>query len=219
MAPIATAASQGGPPVLAAGGRNDVRFTAAEIIDRGGGEIRRRIVSAAELADARREVQALLQLHDGTAGTACRPCARPAAYRGHRQRHARQLLRRRPPRQRRTPRSRTPCSSRPRAPTSSTSAASRPGPASDAVDLEEECRRVLPVIAALAKRSRARLSVDTRKAEVMRRAVARRRAHHQRRLGADARSAQPGGGRRLGLPVDPDARPGRSTHHAGQADL
>lgn len=43
-------------------------------------------------------------------------------------------------------------------------------PGSDAVDLEEECRRVLPVIAALAKRSRARISIDTRKAEVMRRA-------------------------------------------------
>jgi dihydropteroate synthase len=39
------------------------------------------------------------------------------------------------------------------------------------VHLAEECRRVLPVIAALAKRSRARLSVDTRKAEVMRRAA------------------------------------------------
>jgi dihydropteroate synthase len=44
-------------------------------------------------------------------------------------------------------------------------------PGSDAVDLEEECRRVLPVIQALAKRSRARLSIDTRKAEVMRRAA------------------------------------------------
>ncbi|TMJ64380.1 MAG: dihydropteroate synthase, partial [Alphaproteobacteria bacterium] len=44
-------------------------------------------------------------------------------------------------------------------------------PGSDPVHLEGECRRVLPVIAALAKRSRARLSVDTRKAEVMRRAV------------------------------------------------
>jgi dihydropteroate synthase len=44
-------------------------------------------------------------------------------------------------------------------------------PGSDAVDLDEECRRVLPVIQALAKRSRARLSIDTRKAEVMRRAA------------------------------------------------
>jgi dihydropteroate synthase len=42
-------------------------------------------------------------------------------------------------------------------------------PGSDAVDLDEECRRVLPVIQALAKRSHARLSIDTRKAEVMRR--------------------------------------------------
>jgi dihydropteroate synthase len=44
-------------------------------------------------------------------------------------------------------------------------------PGSDAVDLDEECRRVLPVIQALAKRSSARLSIDTRKAEVMRRAA------------------------------------------------
>ena len=44
-------------------------------------------------------------------------------------------------------------------------------PGSEAADAEEECRRVLPVIAALARRSRARLSVDTRKAEVMRRAA------------------------------------------------
>ncbi len=44
-------------------------------------------------------------------------------------------------------------------------------PGSDPVDLEAECRRVLPVIAALAKKSRARISVDTRKPEVMRRAA------------------------------------------------
>ena len=44
-------------------------------------------------------------------------------------------------------------------------------PGSEPASLEEECRRVLPVIAGLAKRSRARLSIDTRKAEVMRRAA------------------------------------------------
>src|SRR5262245_45594069 len=44
-------------------------------------------------------------------------------------------------------------------------------PGSDAVELDEECRRVLPVIQALVKQCRARLSVDTRKAEVMRRAA------------------------------------------------
>ena len=40
-----------------------------------------------------------------------------------------------------------------------------------AVDLEEELRRVMPVIEALARAARARLSIDTRKAEVMRRAA------------------------------------------------
>jgi len=44
-------------------------------------------------------------------------------------------------------------------------------PGSGAVDVEEESRRVLPVITALAKKSRARISIDTRKAEVMRRAA------------------------------------------------
>ena len=44
-------------------------------------------------------------------------------------------------------------------------------PRSEPVDVEEECRRVLPVIAATVKRSRIPISVDTRKAEVMRRAA------------------------------------------------
>ena len=44
-------------------------------------------------------------------------------------------------------------------------------PGSDAVDLDEEWRRVLPVVKALVKRCHARLSIDTRKAEVMRRAA------------------------------------------------
>jgi dihydropteroate synthase len=44
-------------------------------------------------------------------------------------------------------------------------------PGSDGVEVDEECRRVLPVISALARRSKARLSIDTRKAEVMRRAA------------------------------------------------
>ncbi len=45
-------------------------------------------------------------------------------------------------------------------------------PGSDAVSLEEELSRLLPVIEGLAGKTRARLSVDTRKAEVMRRAAA-----------------------------------------------
>jgi dihydropteroate synthase len=44
-------------------------------------------------------------------------------------------------------------------------------PWSQPVGLEEECGRVLPVIAALARRTRVRLSIDTRNAEVMRRAA------------------------------------------------
>jgi len=44
-------------------------------------------------------------------------------------------------------------------------------PGAEPVDLQEELRRVMPVIEALAPRARARLSIDTRKAEVMRRAA------------------------------------------------
>jgi dihydropteroate synthase len=44
-------------------------------------------------------------------------------------------------------------------------------PGSDPVPLRAELDRVLPVIAALKERTRARISVDTRKAEVMRRAA------------------------------------------------
>ncbi|MDX2307458.1 MAG: dihydropteroate synthase [Hyphomicrobium sp.] len=45
-------------------------------------------------------------------------------------------------------------------------------PGSDTVPLEEELRRVMPVLEGLRPRTKARISVDTRKAEVMRRAAA-----------------------------------------------
>ncbi|HXF53012.1 MAG TPA: dihydropteroate synthase [Hyphomicrobiaceae bacterium] len=45
-------------------------------------------------------------------------------------------------------------------------------PGSDPVSLQEELRRVMPVLEGLAGRTKARLSIDTRKAEVMRRAAA-----------------------------------------------
>ena len=45
-------------------------------------------------------------------------------------------------------------------------------PGSDPVPVDEELRRVMPVVEGLAGRVRARISVDTRKAEVMRRAAA-----------------------------------------------
>lgn len=44
-------------------------------------------------------------------------------------------------------------------------------PGSDAVPVDEELRRIMPVIEGLVGRVRARISVDTRKAEVMRRAA------------------------------------------------
>ena len=92
-------------------------------------------------------------------------------------------------------------------------------PGSGGVDLEEECRRVLPVIAALARRSRARLSVDTRKAEVMRRA-ANEGVHMINDVSAlthDPRGLETVAG--LGVAGGPDACARRSAHHAGQADL
>ena len=44
-------------------------------------------------------------------------------------------------------------------------------PGAEPVDIEEECRRVLPVIEALAKKASVPVSVDTRNADVMRRAA------------------------------------------------
>jgi dihydropteroate synthase len=45
-------------------------------------------------------------------------------------------------------------------------------PGSDAVPVDEELRRVMPVLEGLRARTQARISVDTRKSEVMRRAAA-----------------------------------------------
>ncbi len=45
-------------------------------------------------------------------------------------------------------------------------------PGSDAVGLDEELRRVMPVLEGLRSRTQAKISVDTRKAEVLRRAAA-----------------------------------------------
>ena len=91
---------------------------------------------------------------------------------GHRQRDARQLLGRRAG----SPApdeaaDHAPTADRRRAPTSSTSAASPAGPGSEPVPLEEELRRVLPVVEALAAGLGVPLSIDTTKAEVARRAL------------------------------------------------
>ena len=97
----------------------------------------------------------------GTGPISCPQCSpgrtsageRPAGD-GHRQRHARLLLRRRPvPRPRRRGRPR-PRAGRRRAPTCSTSAASRPGPAPSRSTTHEELRRVLPVVERAGRRGR-----------------------------------------------------------------
>ncbi|HEY7083617.1 MAG TPA: dihydropteroate synthase [Hyphomicrobiaceae bacterium] len=74
-------------------------------------------------------------------------------------------------------------------------------PWSQPVGLQEECGRVLPVIAALARRTRARLSIDTRNAEVMRRAALEgvHMINDVSALTHDPRSMEVAAG--LGLPV------------------
>ncbi|MBY0224822.1 MAG: dihydropteroate synthase [Hyphomicrobium sp.] len=73
-------------------------------------------------------------------------------------------------------------------------------PGSDAVALDEEVRRVMPVLEGLRARTDAKISVDTRKAEVMRRAAASGAdilndvsalTHDPEALGAAAESGKP----------------------------
>ena len=89
---------------------------------------------------------------------------------GHRQRHARFVLRRRPLRRDARGAARTASSCWRRAPTSSTSAANRPGPGAAPVPLEEELARVLPVLRDAVTLG-VPVSVDTCKPEVMRAAL------------------------------------------------
>jgi dihydropteroate synthase len=170
--PLAGDGAELGVPTIAVAGRDDLRFAAAEVIERDSTGARRRGVSAAELASMATSggLQALLervrQARPAVAGIALdRPrlmgvvnvtpdsfsdgglyLAADAAIE-----HALRL------------------DSEGADILDIGAESTRPG--SDAVDLEEECRRVLPVIAAVAKRSKARISIDTRKAEVMRRAA------------------------------------------------
>jgi dihydropteroate synthase len=168
MASLTAHAEGKGPPVLAVGG---LRFAAVELIERETAVVRRRVLGAGDLLDrATADARAVLQ-------RICEPRAPLGGLELDRPRlmgivnvtpdsfadggrhntheaavaHALQL--------------------------ESEGAdildvggeSTRPGSAG--INLEEECRRVLPVISALAKRCRARISVDTRKSEVMRRAA------------------------------------------------
>jgi len=168
--PIARIAPAVAMPALAVAGRTDLLFAAAELIERDGGKVRRRIVSAEEFRASQLAPPELLErlgrLRDPIAGLALertlimgvvnvtpdsfsdggRYLAADAAIA-----HALRL-------------------EAEGADILDIGAEStRPG--AEPVDLQEELRRVMPVIEALAPRARARLSIDTRKAEVMRRAA------------------------------------------------
>jgi dihydropteroate synthase len=174
MAPLADAPLPELPTALAVADRADLHFALAEIIERDGAMVRRRILAAEALADTAASWAALQELIERIR----RPRAAVAGLALDRPRIVGIV-------------NVTPDSfsdgGQHLAPDAAVAHAlqleaegadildiggesTRPG--SEAVDLEEECRRVLPVIAQLAKRVvRARLSIDTRKAEVMRRAA------------------------------------------------
>jgi dihydropteroate synthase len=165
MARIAPAAGAGSALVVA--GRNDLLFAAAELIERDGAQVHRRVVSAAELqAGGLVPLERLRRPREAIAGLALdRPLVMgvvnvtpdsfsdggryldPDAAVAHALRldaEGADIL-------------------------DIGAESTRPG--AEPVDLQEELRRVMPVIEALAPRVRARLSIDTRKAEVMRRAA------------------------------------------------
>jgi dihydropteroate synthase len=164
---VAMAEAGAAPPALVVAGRSDLQFAAAEVIERDVGAVRRRIVSAEQLlASQLGPVGRLLGRRAPIAGLALdrplimgavnvtpdsfsdggRYLAADAAIE-----HALQL-------------------EAEGADILDIGAEStRPGAAP--VEMQEELRRVMPVIEALAPQVRARLSIDTRKAEVMRRAA------------------------------------------------
>jgi len=175
VGPIAPpAAASGSEPAfgLAVAGRDDLRFAGAEVIEREGGTVPRRLLSAAELGASVAEgrladlVQRVCQPRVPIAGLELdRPLVMgvvnvtpdsfsdggrhlpPDAAIAHAVRldaEGADIL-------------------------DIGGESTRPGAAP--VDLEEELKRVLPVIAGLAGRTKARLSIDTRKGEVMRRAA------------------------------------------------
>ena len=159
-----------GGPGLALAGRDDLSFAAAEIIERDGGVVRRRLVPAGEVAQAGARVLELLQQLQ-------RPRAPIAGLTLDRPRIMGVV-------------NVTPDSFSDGGQYLAPEAAIAHGlqleaegadildvggestrPGAEPVSLEEECRRVLPVVEALAKQARAPVSIDTRNAEVMRRAA------------------------------------------------
>jgi dihydropteroate synthase len=160
-----------GEGAICVGGRGDLAFAAAEVIEREGATVRRRTMSAVELLSGRVEGVArhLARLQEPRAAIAELALDRPrimgivnvtpdsfsdgGRYLGHEAAiaHALQL------------------EAEGAEILDIGGESTRPG--ADPVGLEEEWDRVGPVIEALATRTRARLSIDTRKAEIMRRAA------------------------------------------------
>jgi len=158
-------------PAISVGGRSGLRFAAAELIEREGAHARRRLLGAAELCNgARADGQALLlRVSQPRADVAGIELDRPRLM---------GVVNVTPDSFSDGGRYKTKAAAIAHALQLESEGAdildiggesTRPG--SGGVDVEEECRRVLPVISALAKQSRARISIDTRKAEVMRRAA------------------------------------------------
>jgi dihydropteroate synthase len=169
--PARAAAGEPTPALLPLAGREDLAFIAAELIERAGGTITRRLVSAADLAASReppvrQALDLVQQPRPAIAGISLdRPRimgivnVTPDSFSdgGHY-----------------------------RAPEAAIAhgmrleeegadfldiggESTRPG--AEPITIDEECRRVLPVIEALDKRARVPISIDTRNAQVMRRAV------------------------------------------------
>ena len=134
------------------------------------------------------------------------------------QRHARFVLRRRPlHRSRRRRRARLPAGAT-RAPTWSTSAASRPARAPSGSRPPKRNGRVVPVIEALVAAG-VRVSIDTYRRVVAERGAGRRRVGGQRRVRRARRPGHGGGGPRRRLPVDPHALAWAQPPDAGPGPL
>jgi dihydropteroate synthase len=169
--PIGRLPSSASVPALAVAGRDDLRFAAAEIIEREAGTARSSVVAAGDLASrhdeaARQVLERLQQPRPPVCGIAFDRTrimgivnVTPDSFSD----GGRYLM---------------PDAAIARGVNLETEGAdildiggesTRPG--ADPITVDEECRRVLPVIEGLAKRVRVPLSIDTRNAEVMRRAA------------------------------------------------
>jgi dihydropteroate synthase len=200
--PVGRLAPPAAGPALTVGGRADLLFAAAEVVERDGAEVRRRLVPAEALLRsppaAARETLARLQA----------PRAPIAGSAPGRRTLVMGVVNVTPDSFSDGGRHLSPDAAVAHALALEAEGAdlidiggesTRPG--ARPIGVEEECRRVLPVIEALAARARVPLSIDTRNAEVMRRAAAAgaRLINDVSALTHDARSLEAAAA--TGLPV------------------